>query len=98
MRGGIAASQRCLLGWERLAWICDITELLRQQRNLGRPGLMAQLRAHGVKRMLLFGIYLAHTLLDAHAPDSVMARPLRLATTYGTAGLAAARGVPEAEH
>lgn len=71
----------CLHGlrhcWERLAWICDIAALLGQQRDLDWPALLAQLRSYGAERVLLLGVYLAHTLLDAPAPDSVVARAAR---------------------
>jgi len=60
--------------WERLAWICDIAELLRQERDVDWPALLAGLRARGAERMLLLGLFLAHTLLDAPVPPALLAR------------------------
>ncbi|NTU84831.1 MAG: nucleotidyltransferase family protein [Chloroflexales bacterium] len=54
--------------WERLAWVCDIAELLRQERELDWPALLAEQQARGTERLLLLGVYLAHRLLAAPLP------------------------------
>ena len=54
--------------WERLAWICDIAELLRQRREVNWPKLIATARATGSERMLLLGLRLAANLLATPVP------------------------------
>jgi hypothetical protein len=55
--------------WERLAWICDIAELMRSQPNIDWKEVRARARALGAERMVLLGLLLAHDLLGADMPD-----------------------------
>jgi hypothetical protein len=57
--------------WERLAWICDIAELLRSQPALDWPMLTQRARAAGAERMLLLGLRLAQDLLGARLPPAI---------------------------
>ena len=60
--------------WERLAWICDIAELLRSYPTLDWPKVMGRARAAGGERMLLLGLRLAHDLLGAQLPPAIADR------------------------
>jgi hypothetical protein len=60
--------------WERLGWICDIAELLRLPHTLDWEALLNGMRVQGAERMLLLGLSLAHTLLDAPLPAIVLER------------------------
>lgn len=57
--------------WERLAWICDIAELLRSRPQINWQRLYG--RAHDLRagRMLNLGLGLARGLLDAPLPGEV---------------------------
>lgn len=58
--------------WQRLAWVCDIAELLaKQQRKLNWPQLIARAKTDSVLRMLLLGLSLAHELLSAPLPKEI---------------------------
>jgi len=60
--------------WERLAWICDLAELIRAQPNLDWQRLLDDARASGGERMVLLGLLLARDLLGAVLPEQVMSR------------------------
>lgn len=60
--------------WERLAWICDVAELLRSHPHLDWPFVFAQARATRTERMLLLGLRLARQLLDAELPGEIDSR------------------------
>lgn len=60
--------------WERLAWICDIAELLRTHPSLNWRQVQEQARTVGSERMLLLGLWLAHELLDAELPQELVDR------------------------
>ncbi len=56
--------------WERLAWICDVAELMKaSELNWQRILERAQLAGH--ERMLGLGLYLAESLLGVPVPDPV---------------------------
>ncbi|PYS94121.1 MAG: hypothetical protein DMF64_02135 [Acidobacteria bacterium] len=54
--------------WERLAWVCDIAELIAQRPDVNWPVLIAAARATGSERMLLLGLRLAADLLAVPLP------------------------------
>jgi hypothetical protein len=60
--------------WERLAWICDIAELIRTQRQLDWEAAQRRARELGCERMLLLGLRLAHELLGAAIPEAILQR------------------------
>jgi len=60
--------------WERLAWVCDVAELLNSQAQLDWPFVLAQARETRTERMLLLGLCLARTLLDAPLPADIERR------------------------
>lgn len=77
--------------WERLAWICDLAELIRARPDLDWRRLLDDARTSGGERMLLLGLLLARDLLGAALPELVNRRiaedaalpPLLAATTAG---------------
>jgi hypothetical protein len=60
--------------WDRVGWICDISELVTRYVALDWDMLFRQAADFGVHRMLLTGLSLAHHLLDAPLPEEVCAR------------------------
>ncbi|NEO37663.1 MAG: nucleotidyltransferase family protein [Moorea sp. SIOASIH] len=60
--------------WERLGWICDIAELLRNSQDIDWAQLIDKARIIGCERMLLLGLFLAKTILGASLPPIVHQR------------------------
>ncbi|MDQ3744794.1 MAG: nucleotidyltransferase family protein [Acidobacteriota bacterium] len=60
--------------WERLAWVCDVAELLGSTQNLDWPLVLALARDSRVERMLLLGLGLASGLLGAPLPEDLSRR------------------------
>jgi hypothetical protein len=61
--------------WERLGWICDVSELIRARReDMGWERVMTQAAELGGERMLLLGLFLANDLLGAPLPEEVSRR------------------------
>jgi hypothetical protein len=60
--------------WERLAWICDVAELIRAYPKLQWEQIMRQANELRSGRILLLGLFLASDLLGAELPEQVMAR------------------------
>lgn len=59
--------------WERLAWVCDIADLIRTQADLNWQELIRRARSTGSERMLFLGLRLASDLLEAQLPKDVEA-------------------------
>ena len=59
--------------WERVAWICDIAELIKRQ-PLNWPALLERAAISDTERMFLLGVHLAQQLLDAPVPAEVKQR------------------------
>lgn len=57
--------------WGRLLWICDVAELIRSHQNLDWDKLVNHANAHGSKRMLFLGLFLASDLLGVELPKEV---------------------------
>lgn len=60
--------------WERLAWICDVAELVKTRTDLNWSVLLERSASTGNDRMLLLGLHLANRLLDAPLPDHVKSK------------------------
>jgi hypothetical protein len=60
--------------WERLAWICDIAELVKRRTDMNWNLVLERASAEGYDRMLFLGLYLAGRLLDAPLPQQVKAK------------------------
>jgi len=56
--------------WERLAWICDVAELIKRQ-PLNWTALLERAAISDTERMFLLGVHLAQRLLDAPVPAEV---------------------------
>jgi len=59
--------------WESLGLICDIAELLRSQPHLDWQYMQRNVGKIGNATMLRFGLWLAHTILNAYLPPQVLA-------------------------
>jgi putative nucleotidyltransferase-like protein len=59
--------------WERLAWICDIAELI-SRHPIDWTTLLERANAADSERMFLLGPYLAERLLGAPLPQEIMQR------------------------
>jgi hypothetical protein len=60
--------------WERLGWICDIAELVRNRTDLDWDEILRQAQRYGGGRTLALGLLLAYSLLGAPLPDEVRKR------------------------
>ncbi len=60
--------------WWHLMWVCDVAELLRRTARMDWQRLELLARRTGNSRVLLLGLFLAHTLLDAPVLDSYLQR------------------------
>ena len=59
--------------WERLAWICDVAELIKKH-TIDWPMLLERACDTDSERMFLLGPYLAEQLLDTALPDEIKQR------------------------
>jgi len=60
--------------WERLAWICDVAELVKTRTDLNWGALLQHAAATKNDRMLFLGLCLANRLLDAPLPSHVKSK------------------------
>ena len=60
--------------WERLAWICDVAELVKTRTDLNWSTLLQHAAATKNDRMLFLGLCLANRLLDAPLPSHVKSK------------------------
>ena len=60
--------------WWRRQWVADVAELIGREDGLDWDAIVGRARARGAERMLLLGLWLAHQLLDAPTPESLLAR------------------------
>ena len=58
-------------GWTRLAWLCDVAELLRKHQDLDWDSLLAQARALGIERIVHLGLNLVADKLDVGLPREI---------------------------
>jgi Uncharacterised nucleotidyltransferase len=57
--------------WERLAWLCDVAEIMRLRPDMDWERVMQRSKVLVCRRMLSLGILLAHRLLDAPLPIAI---------------------------
>lgn len=57
--------------WERLSWICDIAELLTNQKEINWDVVLKRTASEEMSRMLGLGLLLANRLFDAPIPDAI---------------------------
>jgi len=60
--------------WQRLAWICDVAELIRTRQALQWEDVINRAEQSGSARMLELGLFLAYDLLEAALPKSIAER------------------------
>ena len=60
--------------WERLIWVCDLTELLRVHTGMDWSRLMNQAEVLGCRRTLFLGLFLACDLLGTTVPAEISKR------------------------
>jgi hypothetical protein len=60
--------------WESLGWLCDVAELVRRRRNLDWDAVLAWSAPPGRRRFVDIGLALAHQLLGAPVPATVLQR------------------------
>ena len=58
--------------WQRLKWVCDVAQLIELIQNNNREIVFEQSIHKGNRRMLSLGLLLAHELLGAALPASVL--------------------------
>ena len=61
-------------GWERVGWICDVTELLRVHQRMDWGGVLEQAEALGSLRILLLALLLTNDLLGEALPEGIARR------------------------
>ena len=78
-------------GWYRLAWICDVAQLLWVERGIDWSDVIAQAHRNGVSRMLHLGVRLASELLGVELPAAVAEAVVADARSEALAGAVRAR-------
>ncbi len=78
----IHGSKHC---WERLAWICDVAELIRANAGLNWKEIMSRAEALKIEKAVILGLKLATEVVGARVPVDVLAeirehRNVRLVT------------------
>ena len=58
--------------WERLGWLCDVAELVRVHEEVDWERVAKRASAQGSRRIVLLGLFLAHELLGAHLPETMV--------------------------
>lgn len=74
--------------WERLAWICDIAQIIKTRSDINWEALLLQAKSTGIERILYLGLTLASDLLGAPLPAPVAALVRRDSTTQKLAAQA----------
>jgi hypothetical protein len=72
--------------WERLAWICDVAELVRSSESVDWTPAMEEAGRLGVERMVALGLFLANDLLGARLSDDILRRIQGYAAVKSLAG------------
>ncbi len=76
--------------WLRLAWVCDVAEVVRAAPALSWQTVVARARELHAEYMLDLGLLLAHDLLHADVPDELIRRA-RAASAVRTLAAQASR-------
>jgi hypothetical protein len=58
--------------WKRLSWICDISELLKSQKEINWPEILDKSEKLDIKRILLINLILARDLFKLELPDNIL--------------------------
>jgi hypothetical protein len=84
--------------WERLAWVCDVAELVNSHPQLDWPYILRHAQEAHVERMLQLGLRLAGGLLAAPLPESVRRRALDDEAAARLSSMVVAKMFDGAEH
>jgi len=84
--------------WERLAWVCDVAELIRSRPGLDWPAVLRHADEAGSGRMLFLGLRLAAELLGSGLPEDVRRRAWADPSVGALAREVAARNFRGCEH
>jgi len=60
--------------WEALKWVCDVAELVRAHDQLDWDRIFSSASTWRCRRLVYMGLSLAHLVLDAPLPETVLAR------------------------
>ena len=60
--------------WDALKWVCDVAELLRAHDQLDWGRIFSNASTWRCRRLVSMGLSLAHLVLDAPLPETVVAR------------------------
>jgi Uncharacterised nucleotidyltransferase len=80
--------------WERLAWICDVAEIVKTRTELDWDVLMKRAVDTGNDRMLKLGLWLASYSLQAPLPDEVQVDDEVISLGHGVVARLFGDGVP----
>ncbi len=58
--------------WNNLSWICDVSELLKNQKNINWQELLKKSDKLSIKRILLINLLLAKDLFQLELPDEIL--------------------------
>jgi hypothetical protein len=84
--------------WERLAWICDIAQIIKTRPDIDWEALLLQAKSTGIERILYLGLTLAGDLLGAPLPANVAELVRRDSTTQKLAAQACDNLFPSASY
>jgi len=59
-------------GWERLAWICDLANLIEIHTEIDWEDILRQADQMRIERMILLGLFLARDLTGVELPERVI--------------------------
>ena len=59
-------------GWERLAWICDLANLIEIHREIDWEDILRQAGQMRIERIVLLGLFLARDLTGVELPERVI--------------------------
>jgi len=59
-------------GWERLAWICDLANLIEVHREIDWEDILRQAGQMRIERMVLLGLFLARDMTGVELPERVI--------------------------
>ena len=67
----VHGSKHC---WERLAWICDVAEVIRANTGLNWNEIMSRAEALNIEKVVILGLKLANEVIGARMPENVLAK------------------------
>ncbi len=71
--------------WSQLKWVCDLMELMHVDGDIDWTRVLGRATQLRAKRRLLLGVILAHRLLSAHLPETVLHEVAKERSVVGSA-------------